>query len=104
MEKMCLRHRQTPSSTMCHECHKPICRSCIMVTPVGSFCSSECDIMFREMKKRIPKASKVPGGKAVLLGLCLVVLAFFLIHLAARSNPKLKEYDVIGRFLGRGSE
>ena len=104
MEKMCLKHRRTPSSTMCHECHNPICRACVMVTPQGSFCSSECNILYREMKKRMPKATKAMRGKSILLGLSVIVLALFVFHFVFRDNPELKKYDVIGRLLGRGTE
>ena len=104
MAKMCLKHRRTPASTMCHQCHNPICRSCVTVTPQGSFCSSECSVLHREMKQRIPKAVKGTRGKAILLGLSVILLALFLFHFAFRDNPKLKKYDVIGRLLGRGTE
>lgn len=101
MAKTCLTHKDAPAVTMCAQCHKPICKSCVMVTPTGSFCSSECSTIHREMKGRLGGGK--PAGtftKKVILFVMLVMLAAIGFHFAARSNKDLRNYDVIGRLAG----
>ena len=52
MSKTCVRHKEVPAATMCHQCHSPICTPCSIVTPHGTFCSPECGILFRDFKER----------------------------------------------------
>jgi len=103
MAKMCTSHGNQPAVTMCHQCHKPICKSCTMVTAHGSFCSSECSIIFREFKEKMKasaSARKSGMGLKLVVVLLLVVGAFILIHLAAQNGvDPLKRIDLIGKFL-----
>ncbi len=103
MAKTCLNHREQPAVTMCHQCHKPICKSCTMVTPHGSFCSSECSIIFREFKEKMKAsaAARKPSlGLRLIVLLLLVAGAFILIHLAAQNGADfLKGIDLIDKFL-----
>ncbi len=107
MAKKCINHGGQPAVTMCHQCHKPICKSCTMVTPHGSFCSSECSVIFREFREKM-KASAATrksgyGLEAVVL-LLLIIGAFILIHLAARNGVgPLQKIDLVGRIL-QGTE
>jgi len=98
MVKSCAEHKDRSSATMCHQCHKPICRSCTLVTPQGSFCSSECSLLRRESKGEMkrPRAGFVVQVAALFV---LLVAGFVGIHLAA---PKaLKRFDLIGGVLER---
>ena len=106
MAKACVNHREQPMVTMCHQCHRPICKSCTMITPHGSFCSSECSVLNREYKERVRSgaAGGAGGGmaiKLVLFGL-LVIVALVGIHMAAnRGAAFIRPIDLIGRFLGK---
>jgi hypothetical protein len=108
--KNCLAHPNVPAVTLCHQCHKPICKSCVMVTPAGSFCGSECSIIHKEMKAKLGGGQKKAGGglglKLVFV-LLLLIAAMFGVHFAARGKPAdhiLKKIDVIGKFLDRQTE
>lgn len=103
MAKHCVNHSGQQAVTMCHQCHKPICKSCTMVASHGSFCSSECSVIFREFREKM-KASA--AGRRSGLGMKLVIIFFLaagalvLIHLGARNGVEpLKGIDVIGRIL-----
>jgi hypothetical protein len=104
--KNCLKHKDQPSVTMCHQCHHPLCKSCVMVTPAGTFCSSECSIIFKEMKAKLGDKKK-KGSSAGLVFVFIVLLAvasLFVIHFAARDKEHdhfLRKIDVIGRFLDK---
>ena len=37
MTRVCVNHKELPSATMCFQCHKPVCKSCTIVMPQGSF-------------------------------------------------------------------
>jgi len=105
MSKTCINHREAPSSTLCHQCHVPICKACSIVSPQGTFCSPECSVLHREMKSRLaepaPKGMpKLEGLIKMVVALTLVVVGFFGIHVAAERVPKLRKMDMIGRLLG----
>jgi hypothetical protein len=104
MARTCINHKDVPSVTMCHQCHHPICKSCSIVMPLGTFCSTECSILNRDVKARLREGA--PKGMGKLEGLIKIVAAFVLIfmllygiHMAAQRVPKLKKADVIGRLL-----
>jgi len=104
MTKNCINHKEVPSTTMCHQCHKPICKSCSLVMPQGIFCSPECGILYRDMKAKLQQGKpKEIGGfftKTAATFVCTVV-GFMGIHLAATHGvPALKRVDVIGMILG----
>ena len=104
MDRTCINHKDVPSATMCHQCHKPICKSCSLVTPQGIFCAPECGILFREFKEKMKEGKpKEIGGfftKAAATFVCSVV-GFMGIHMAATHGmPALKRVDVIGMILG----
>ena len=98
--KHCSMHEDQPSVSACHQCRKDLCKSCVMVTPAGTFCSSECSVLFREMKSHGGPGKKTSGAgmKLVLLLLALVGAAFA-IHLAPMTTGK--PFDLIGRILNQ---
>lgn len=100
MAKKCLNHEDRPAATMCHQCHKPICKSCVMMTPRGAFCSTECGLFFRDMKLGLG-APKERGftGKVVVLVIMIFIAAVFIFHFVARDVPSLRKYDIIGKFM-----
>jgi hypothetical protein len=104
MAKTCLNHKDTPATTMCHQCHHPICKACTLVSPQGIFCSPECSILNRDVKSRLEEPG--PKGMArletllkLLVAFVLILLGFGGIHMAAERVPKLKRMDVIGRLM-----
>jgi hypothetical protein len=104
--KNCIKHKEAPAVTMCHQCHNPLCKSCVMVTPAGSFCGSECSVIFKEMKAKLgDKGKKKGGGMGMVLVfvVLLVIAGMFVVYFAAKDKPDdhlLKKIDLIGRFLG----
>jgi hypothetical protein len=102
MSKTCVNHKETPAITMCFQCHRPICKSCTVVTPQGSFCSSECGLLNREFKEKLkePKPKDTTGFLTKTAAAFVLVVVFFMgIHWLASKVPKLKPIDMIGRIL-----
>jgi hypothetical protein len=98
--KRCAVHDKEFSVSSCRQCGKELCKSCVMVTPVGSFCSSECSVLHRELKSQGGGGRKSSSGamKGLLLVLLLVAAAF-VIHLAPMTTGK--PYDIVGMILNR---
>jgi len=104
MSKTCINHRETPSSTFCHQCHVPICKACSIVSPQGTFCSPECSVLHREMKSKLAEPAlkgmpKLEGLLKMVAAFTLVCIGLFGIHMAALRVPKLRKADMIGRLL-----
>ena len=104
MSKTCLNHKDVPATTMCHQCHNPICKACSLVTPLGIFCSPECSILNRDVKTKLqdtgPKGmTRLETLLKLLVALVLICLGFGGIHMAAQRVPRLKRIDMIGRVL-----
>ena len=102
MAKTCLNHPDAPATTMCHQCHHPICKACSLVSPQGIFCSPECSILHRDAKSRLqekgPKEmTRLETILKLLVAFVLICLGFGGIHMAAERVPKLKKIDLIGR-------
>ncbi|HKS16800.1 MAG TPA: hypothetical protein VJU16_05770 [Planctomycetota bacterium] len=99
--KTCSMHETQPAVAACGQCRKDLCKSCVMVTPTGNFCSSECSVLFREMKGQGGSSSRKSSGSATkaVLFLLLLVAAAFLVHLAPMTTGK--PYDVIGKILNK---
>ena len=96
MAKVCARHPDRPASKMCHQCQKPVCKSCLLVTPHGQFCSSECSLVlreFRDQKKASGGKQPVAMGKK-LTGFVMALIAVFLMALmiAAMTSDRFKNY------------
>jgi hypothetical protein len=102
MSKTCVNHKEAPSVTMCFQCHRPICKSCTLVTPQGSFCSSECGLLHREFKEKQkePQPKDTAGFFTKTAAAFVLAVVFFMgIHGLATKVPKLKSIDMIGRIL-----
>lgn len=103
MAKMCVAHPSEPAITHCFQCHKPVCKSCVMVTPHGSFCSSECSIIYREFQDRFQGGKRKRAGifmKIVAVGLFVLALVSA-IHILAQYGKiqALKSADLIGEVI-----
>jgi|SRR6266850_1408832 len=98
--KNCALHEDQPAVSACNQCRKDLCKSCVMVTPAGSFCSSECSVLFRELKSQ-GGAGKKSSGAAMKLVLFLLVLVAgaFLVHLSPMTTGK--PFDIIGLILSK---
>ncbi len=105
--KVCLKHKEQPSVTMCHQCHNPLCKSCVMVTPAGTFCGSECSMIFKEMKAKLGEGRKKGGGGGAMVLVFIILLmiaATFVIYFAAKDKPGshwLRKIDIIGRMINQ---
>ena len=106
MSKTCIRHKEVPAATMCHQCHSPICTPCSIVTPHGTFCSPECGILFRDFKERQGREkddtsySKMTTIIKLVVAVLLMGLGFIGINQAAEHGmPQLRRIDIIGLFM-----
>ena len=96
--KSCAVHEKQASVASCKQCGKELCKSCVMVTAAGTFCSSECSVLNRELKAQGGAGNKSAGvGVKFVLMLLLGAAGAFLIHLAPMTTGK--PYDVIGMIL-----
>jgi hypothetical protein len=102
MAKDCVNHAGAPALAACTRCQKPLCRSCAVVTPTGTFCSPECKFAARE-----PQSVEEAGGGAAKLLVAIVLLivaAMCLVHLAVRKRPEgdpWKKIDLLGQLFKR---
>jgi hypothetical protein len=97
----CAVHESDTAVSACKQCSKDLCKSCVMVTPAGTFCSSECSVLHRELKSHQggpAKRSSGVGVRLVLFVLFLVAVAFA-IHLLPMT--KGQPYDLITRFMNK---
>jgi predicted nucleic acid-binding Zn ribbon protein len=102
MGKMCLTHASTPAAVMCFQCHKPICRECVIMTSSGSFCSMECDLTYRTFKTAVKqrKSRAVVGMMGILAVLLILVIGFFVVvHMMADDKGSFGNLDIIGKVL-----
>jgi hypothetical protein len=102
MARTCINHKDTPSATMCHQCHHPICKSCSIVAPLGTFCSTECSILNRDVKERLREGKpREKGGffTKAAAAFVMFVVGFMGIHIAAGRVKALQKVDVIGVIL-----
>jgi hypothetical protein len=97
--KRCAVHGDQNSVSACRQCSKELCKSCVMVTPVGTFCSSECSVLHREMKAHQGSGGKKSSGVGakMFVVLLLLVAAAFAIHLAPPTTGQ--PYDVVAKLL-----
>ncbi len=78
----CLNHQGIPAATHCAQCHKPICRDCIVAEEgKAAFCSVECLAGYHRFHQRyrVPGADrfvwlKKAAGIALLVGIAVGLL------------------------------
>lgn len=104
----CINHENTPSVTMCYQCHKPICRPCVVVMPQGEFCSTECNALFKTMKEQLASAEKAKPSKVVMaVGAFLILIgltvAYHLVVVnldeGSKTRKTLDKFDIWGMLL-----
>ncbi len=98
--KACLNHIDREAVAQCHQCHKPVCKSCIKQDPAGSFCSTECLTKYKDFKARYKEPNlKKPCLVKGLVGLVVAVeLAAYGLHSWLGVNA-VACIDFLGRFL-----
>ena|SRR5688572_3103719 len=96
--KFCAVHEKEASVSACRQCGKDLCKSCVMVTPAGTFCSSECSVLHREMKAHDKPAGK-SGGVATRFVLFLLFLVGAAVAIRFIPMTKGQPYDLISRFM-----
>lgn len=75
----------SPAVAHCHTCHKPVCKSCVVKSGDGSFCSSACAQNYAKFHARY----KGEGGSSILWKLIkaaviLAILAAAAVFIAAK--------------------
>ena len=76
----CINHQNVAAATMCHQCHKPICKQCTVVMPHGQFCSTEHAALNKGMKQHLKGLkTSTPSKLTLAVGAVLLVLALTLI-------------------------
>ena len=100
--KRCAIHEKEAAVSACRQCSKDLCKSCVMVTPAGAFCSSECSVLHREMHAHAKPVAK-SGGAAGKLYLFVLFLAGAAVALHYLPMTKGQPYDLIGRYLDKAS-
>ncbi|HXG62256.1 MAG TPA: hypothetical protein VNO22_12815 [Planctomycetota bacterium] len=103
MSKGCARHPDRPAAATCGRCRGAACAACVLMTPLGSFCSPECAAQARAFRERAREAPARRPGETLraTAGVVLAALAaVVLLHLAARLGvPGADRADIIGRLL-----
>jgi hypothetical protein len=105
MAKACINHNDTAAVAQCFQCHRPICSACIIDTPHGRFCSTECSVRYLDFKQRYASEKKPTGSPMVrkLVTTAVIVLALligiYVLH-AVVGIEALAKVDIIGRIFG----
>ena len=100
MTRACAKHPERTASTACRHCKAPVCPACAVVATIGSFCSPECQVVFRALQETPARRAERRagwGGRVVVVLACLFGL-LLAIHGAARAGVRpAASVDVIGR-------
>lgn len=101
MDQHCVHHPDRIAATMCLHCRQSLCKSCVFVTPVGSFCSSECRGLHQAARERL-KANKGIAAKFLVLIVLVIVAAILGMHLFRDKLPeRFRGLDFLGRWFYR---
>lgn len=86
----CINHDKVASVVNCHQCHKPLCKSCVVVMKHGEFCSTECSAMNKNVKGHLKGfIDKKPRALTMLvIGFVAVVGLTVVFHLFVASLDK----------------
>lgn len=106
MARECLNHPGTPAQTMCFQCHKPICKACVILAQQGTFCSIECSLLKSSDTQRRKAAEQNPrrGRRLGLVGMAIIfillIFGFLLIaHFFAEKEESLRKVDLLGKII-----
>ena len=96
-----IRHANVAASVMCHQCHKPICKSCVVAMPHGEFCSSECSALNKSVKTKIHglkagRPSWTVMAVGAFLGVILLTVLFHLVVILFDSDSPTRK--TLGKF------
>lgn len=101
--KYCLNHRAVDAVAQCHQCHKPICRECLVTDANGQFCSTQCAAKNANFKASYKEAKLAgPSLMSRLIGAAVgVAILLGIVHAAVRflGISFLASFDLIGKFL-----
>ncbi len=89
-ESDCARHPGVKGVAGCALCHKPYCRTCLIETEWGSFCSVECSVGFKPASAA-PSAAPSGGGKAVPMLMAAVAVALVVVGVLIIGFPQKPE-------------
>lgn len=86
----CINHEKAAAAVMCHQCHKPLCTSCVVVMPHGEFCSTQCSALNKSVKTHLKGfVDRKPRATVLLVGAFLVLIGLsVLFHLLVASLDK----------------
>ena len=103
--KTCLNHKEAEAVAQCHQCHKPVCKKCLVVQGEGKFCSTECAAKNKSFKEsyKEPKLAG-PGIISQVVGVVIgLAILDVLIYLGVRflGLGFLAPVDFVGKFLGK---
>lgn len=96
--RTCANHKDAPATAQCHQCKKDLCKSCVMVTPTGIYCSTQCSTIARELKARGGEKKKSGSAAKAFMVLLLLAIAYVVgAYLVAPGT----QYDVLGMLIKR---
>ena len=78
-EDVCPNHTDRPATTRCHQCHKPACEECTVVTEDGRFCSTQCARAYADFREAGKGAAKPGRSKLRLIAGAILLLAVLLV-------------------------
>jgi len=99
----CINHRGVEAVARCKQCNKAVCKSCLVVSAKGRFCSEACRDSYEEFFKRAQEAEARKGpsakgakalqfvGKILVLLLALVFIGAVLTFFDLVDIPMLSE-------------
>lgn len=101
MPKPCANHPDKPGTAECRQCRKPVCASCAVVTPQGSWCSAECGVVHRALSakpKEDPLLRKAGWAGKIIAVFSLLLVVLLAVHWAASRGIKpAKAIDILGQ-------
>ncbi len=77
---ICIKCLKKEATLRCKMCHSPICRNCVISTPVGIFCSELC---IQKMQSHIEKVKEIDKNKPIIKRKRIPAIVKFIIVLIA---------------------
>jgi len=104
----CINHPSRPADFRCAQCHKPLCRDCVIEDGGDTFCSRKCLSRYRTFHRGYEEqAGKTPLSTVLVrVGVVVLVLLVVVLLLSAAGGigwgPARPVYQFIRRlFIGR---